>query len=64
VSEAGWPVRDGQAGIVAGHQPAGHDQKESQYSDKDSKAMMCCIIRRRDQNYSWANPLFYHLRIS
>jgi hypothetical protein len=51
--EAGWPVRDGQTGVVAGDQPSGNDQQESQRGNKDSKAMMGGVICGRGQNCSW-----------
>jgi hypothetical protein len=52
MAEARRPVRDGQAGIVAGDQPAGNDQQQSQRGNKYSKAMVGGVIRGRGQNYS------------
>jgi hypothetical protein len=50
--KAGWPIRDGQSGIVAGDEPAGNDQQESQRGNKDGKAMMRGVIGGRGQNCS------------
>jgi hypothetical protein len=50
--EAGRPVRDGQASIVAGDQPTGNDQQESQRGNKNGKPMMDGVIRGRGQNCS------------
>jgi hypothetical protein len=58
MAKACRPVRDGQAGIVAGDQPSGHDQQKCQCGDKDGEAMLCGVIRRRGQNYSLENLLF------
>jgi hypothetical protein len=54
--EARWPVRDGQAGIVAGDQPAGDDQQESQSGNENRKAMLSGVIRGRGQNCSLRVP--------
>jgi hypothetical protein len=54
MAEAGGPVRDGQPGIVAGDQPAGNNQQESQSGNKQSKAMMSGVIR--GQNCSLRVP--------
>jgi len=43
--EAGRPVRDRQAGIVAGDQPASDDQQKGQCGNKDSKTMLSCVVR-------------------
>jgi hypothetical protein len=50
--EAGGPVRDGQAGIVAGYQAAGNDQQKGQSGNKHSKAMLSGVIRGKCQNCS------------
>jgi hypothetical protein len=50
--KAGGPIRDGQSGIVAGDEPAGNDQQESQRGNKDGKAMMRGVIGGRGQNCS------------
>jgi hypothetical protein len=50
--EASWPVWDSQSGIVAGDQPAGNDQQESQRGNKHGKAMMSGVIRGGGQNCS------------
>jgi hypothetical protein len=55
--KAGRPVRDGQAGIVAGDQPSGYDQQESQRGNKDGKAMLSGVIRG-GQNCSLVYWLF------
>jgi hypothetical protein len=58
VAETGGPIGDGQAGVIAGDQPSGHDQQKSQRGNKDGKAMMCGVIRGRTQNCSLRNLLF------
>lgn len=55
--EASWPVRDSQAGIVAGDQPSGNDQQEGQSGNKNSKPMMGGVIRGRCQNCSLRVPI-------
>jgi hypothetical protein len=55
--KAGRPVRDGQAGIVAGDQPTGHNQQESQRGNKNGKAMLSGVIRGRGQNCSLDVPI-------
>jgi len=52
MSKAGGPVRHGQAGIVAGDQPARDDQQKSQRGNKYGKPMMSGVIRGRGQNSS------------
>ena len=44
MAKAGRPVRDSQTGIIAGDQPAGNDQQESQRGNKDGKSMMSGVI--------------------
>ena len=48
--KARWPIRDGQTGIVAGDQPAGNDQQESQSGHKHGKAMMSGVIRGQNNS--------------
>jgi hypothetical protein len=50
--KAGRPVRDSQTCIIAGDQPAGNDQQESQRGNKDGKAMLSGVISGRGQNCS------------
>jgi hypothetical protein len=52
MAKAGGPVRDCQPRVIAGDKPAGHNQQKSQHSDKDGKAMMSGVVRRRGQNSS------------
>jgi hypothetical protein len=52
MAKTGWPVGDGQTGIVAGDQPAGNDQQEGQRGNKHSKPMLSGVIRGRGQNCS------------
>ena len=52
MAKASRPVGDGQTGVVAGDQPAGNDQQESQSGNKHGKAMMSGVIRGRGQNCS------------
>jgi len=58
MAEAGRPVRDRQAGIVAGNQPAGDDQQKRQRGDKNGKSVMGGVICRRGQNNSLGNLQF------
>ena len=58
VPEACGPIRNGQAGIVAGNQPAGNYQQKSQCGDKYGETMLSGVIRGRGQNYSLVNLLF------
>jgi len=49
------PVRYRQACIVAGHQPAGNNEQESQPGNKDCKTMMSCVVGGKIQNCSLDN---------
>jgi hypothetical protein len=53
-TEGSWPIRDRQAGIVAGDQGAGDDQKERGPSENYGKAVVRRIVtnktRSRGQN--------------
>ena len=44
-TERSRPVGDGQAGIIAGHQRPGNDEKKSHARHKDGKPMMGAVVR-------------------
>ena len=53
------PIRDSQAGVIAGYQPAGNKQQQSQSSNKYRETMLSGVIRGRGQNSSLKYQLFY-----
>jgi hypothetical protein len=59
MAKARGPIRDGQAGIIAGDQPAGHNQQKSQCGNEYSESMMSGVIR--GQNYSWESTNYFTL---